>query len=104
MAAAALVGAGVGSREGVAVRLARRKGEGLPSPSDPDLLREYASKGANGNRAAARGAVTCIEGEYVTTAQIGERLGIDRKRAGERLSRARRIAGPVTWNRLRGNG
>lgn len=85
------------------MRQARKPGQGFQKPSDPDLLREYASKGANGNRASARGALHCIEGEYLTTAQIGERLGIERKRAGERLSRARRLPGPVTWERLRGS-
>lgn len=84
------------------MRLARKPGQGVQNPSDPDLLREYAAKGARGNKAAARGAVTCIEGDYVTTAQIGERLGISRGRAGERLSKARRLPGPVTWERLRG--
>jgi hypothetical protein len=84
------------------MRLARKPGEGFQNLSDPDLLREYASKGARGNRAAARGAVNCIEGEYLTTAQIGERLGVSRKAAASRLSKVRRMPGRVTWDRLRG--
>jgi hypothetical protein len=84
------------------MRQARKPGQGFQNPTDPDLLREYARKGAAGNRAASRGAGTWIEGEYVTTAQIAERLGVSRKTAVDRLSRARRLPGAVTWDRLRG--
>jgi hypothetical protein len=84
------------------MRQARKTGQGFQNPTDPDLLREYASKGAAGNKAAARGAGTWIEGEYLTTAQIGERLGVSGKHAASLLSKARRMAGPVTWDRLRG--
>lgn len=84
------------------MRQARKTGQGFQNPTDPDLLREYARKGAAGNKAAARGAGTWIEGEYVDGDAGAKRLGISRKTFQERLSRARRLPGPVTWDRLKG--
>lgn len=41
-----------------------------------------------------------IEGEYVTSDQIAARLGVHRTTAVERLNKARKLPGPVTWARL----
>lgn len=46
-------------------------------------------------------SVHCIDGEYVTTAGIAERLGVKPRTASEKLSVARKMDGPVTWDRLR---
>lgn len=42
-----------------------------------------------------------IEGEYVTCAEIGERIGIGESAAASRLRRLQRASGPITWDRLR---
>lgn len=42
----------------------------------------------------------CIEGEYLTSRQIAARLGTHATTALDRLKRARKLPGPVTWARL----
>ena len=42
----------------------------------------------------------CIEGEHVTTEQIAERLGISKRAAQGRLTKAQQSDGPVTWAAL----
>ena len=54
-------------------------------------------------RANAKPGVHSIEGESLTAAQIGSRLGISTVLARERLRRERKKPGPVTWDGLRGN-
>lgn len=46
------------------------------------------------------GTDCCIEGGYYTRTQIAERLGVARKTANDRLRRARKMDGPVTWEKL----
>ena len=43
-----------------------------------------------------------IEGEYVNTPEIAERLGINVGAAASRLAKLKRATGPITWARLRG--
>lgn len=47
-----------------------------------------------------RGALLCIEGEYVTLEDIARRTGASRGTASKRLSRVRKKGGPVTWASL----
>lgn len=42
-----------------------------------------------------------IEGETLTAAEIGERLGCAKNTALNKLRAARGLAGPITWARLR---
>lgn len=43
-----------------------------------------------------------IEGETLTAAEIGVRLGNTKNTAEAKLRAARKMPGPVTWERLRG--
>jgi DNA-directed RNA polymerase specialized sigma24 family protein len=42
-------------------------------------------------------AVFCVDGEYVTLEQMGERLGITTSTVRRRLNRERKSDGPVSW-------
>jgi DNA-directed RNA polymerase specialized sigma24 family protein len=57
---------------------------------------------ASAKKASQRPAIFRIEGESVTYAQIGERLGIASDTARLRMARLRLASGAVTWQRLRG--
>ena len=58
-----------------------------------------------GKRAAVsakrRAEQWCIEGEYVTAAQMAERVGVTVDTVHGRLSNAKQMEGAVTWERLR---
>lgn len=41
-----------------------------------------------------------IEGEYVTQAEIADRLGITVKTANPRMAKLQKASGPITWSRL----
>jgi hypothetical protein len=60
------------------------------------VMAETGARNARKNR-----AVHCIEGEYVTNSQIAERVGCTLAQTTFRMTRARRLPGPVTWERLR---
>lgn len=51
--------------------------------------------------AKARQARYMIEGESLLLAEIAARLGMDRVKTGLAMGRARKLPGPVTWERLR---
>ena len=51
--------------------------------------------------ARARQSRYMVEGESLLLAEIAMRLGVDRIKAGLALGRARKLPGPVTWERLR---
>ena len=42
-----------------------------------------------------------VEGEYVTTQQMAERLGFTRVQVSHRMRRERKKPGPLTWDGLR---
>lgn len=62
---------------------------------------------AAGRKAKARAAAPenryRIEGEYVSTLDIAERIGTTRSVAMSRVARLRNASGPITWARLRGS-
>lgn len=41
-----------------------------------------------------------VDGEYVTTQQMAERLGITRRQVSDRMRRERKKPGPLTWEGL----
>lgn len=58
-------------------------------------VRDYlASSGRASKRRAGR---YCIEGELMTYAQVGVRLGVSESVAGARVKREQKKDGPVTW-------
>jgi len=57
--------------------------------------------GINGARALQCGAVYRIDEDYVTLSQIGDRLGVTKRVANGIFEKAKRLDGPVTWERLR---
>lgn len=81
------------------MRAARKKGDGVPGPNCPDLYRDRALKG--GQSSKARTAVYLIEGEYVTYAQMAERMGVHESTAKSRFQKAKALPGPVTWEGMR---
>ena len=62
-----------------------------------DEARKY---GRKGQRASVAGKQHCIEGEYLTTREIAERIGMSYRAAAQRLADARKSEGAVTWERL----
>jgi DNA-directed RNA polymerase specialized sigma24 family protein len=58
---------------------------------------------AETGRSAAKRRISVyrIESENLTLAQIAERLAVSVRVATSRLEYARRMPGPVTWERLR---
>lgn len=63
----------------------------------PHALRYAKSAGVASKRNAGR---FNVEGELVTYAQIGARLGVSETAAGSRLKREQQQSGPVTWEGL----
>lgn len=64
-----------------------------------DEARKYGTRGGASKKAAER---YLIEGEYVTTTEIGQRLNLHPATAHSRLRKAQRAPGAVTWAALRG--
>lgn len=63
-------------------------------------LQEGDRKRAVARTAAKRVGRYKIEGEYVTDAQIAERLGVTTDRAQKRRKEAAKLDGPITWAKL----
>lgn len=59
--------------------------------------REYGLRG--GAKHAAKMKL-CVEGEYVNTLQIAERIGVHEETARKRLAVLRKKDGPITWAAL----
>lgn len=77
----------------------------MTRPTLTETQRRAALKRASASSGRASPKHTyLIEGEYVTSAQIAERLGLSTSTAEGRFRRARKMEGPVTWDRLRGMG
>lgn len=77
----------------------RRYGQGLRlKPGDPRLSGWYSPRGG---RAYARKYTYHVEGEYLTSRQIAERLGLSMSTIQGRLKSLREADQPLTWNNLK---
>jgi len=70
------------------------------NPHDYPGARMLRVKAGKGNAARHRGAMYCIEGQYVTRTQIAQRIGVHPTVAGERLNRLKNRPGEITWEKL----
>lgn len=65
----------------------------------------YQNDGKRQKKAAVRAravASLLIEGEYLTSPQVAERLGVSPSVARHRINVAKAMDGPITWEKLRG--
>lgn len=61
----------------------------------PARIRHYAKRGA-----AKQAALYVIDGQYVTADELAARMGTDKAKAINRLSKAKAKPGPMTWEKL----
>ena len=56
---------------------------------------------ASGKRGSQAAHLHCIEGEYVTLRQMGERIGASEDTVRKILAKLRKQEGAVTWDKIR---
>jgi biotin operon repressor len=56
---------------------------------------------ASGKRGSQAAHLHCIEGEYVTLKQIGDRVGVSEDTVRKVLAKLRKQEGAVTWDKIR---
>jgi hypothetical protein len=62
---------------------------------DPAAALKSAKRGS-----AKVAALYVIDGQYVTAAQVAERMGTDKRGAAKRIARVKAKPGPLTWVKL----
>lgn len=61
----------------------------------PEKIRASAKRGGS-----TQAALYVIDGQYVTADELSARMGIEKRKAISRLSKAKAKPGPVTWAKL----